>query len=985
VTPRGAQLRHWLLIALAAIATAVLPVSQAGAGQVYVTPDFNNGFSWGANGWSNGLGGFSLLLDGVNSSGQQVGPPGSFMWVRTPRVPADVSISAVYDTVRYHSPYPGTFAMRLCQPGVFDINTGGCASIDRNTVRWPSGSNLTVSGGVSCHVGRCDAAQLEVATPQSDGRISFTADSVLLTDNTAPLGDASFADNDLAGEGWLRGEVRGGLAVAEPGGVGVASSTLVIDGIDRAAKYYACDYRRWTPCPQSGSWSPTVNSGDFADGPHHFSFRTSDAASTTGSTATATFHVDNTRPDVPTGLTTSGDGLNGWSSTNTFDASWTNGAETVATATQSGLAKVRVDVEPTDPVTQINPPAIDVPIGETVSGVLAGWSGETVHGISAPAKGLWTVKISVIDKVGNVSPAGAENTIGYGDAVPLKTPGRSNGWVSRNELASSSVKQKWDPPFVNSGQPPICGYGVKASASPVEDGPASINVAAPTTEWDFPKTLTEGAHWIHIRTINCSKIPAAETEHIEAKVDLTDPIPSFSGVEEGRWYKDGQLVTLAGSDTLSGMAGADPQQESDSTRGAYINYELNGNGPARADSPRGGSAELSVSGEGLKTLSFAPVDLAGNEPARTVVRFGIDATNPEGYLDAQDPGTPTLLRAPVGDALSGIGRAHIAVRNTEGGGWHELATSLASIGGAAAGAGPHSGVAIARFPDTTLKGRFEVRVVAFDQAGNLITTSRDRNGNTKYVTNTDDNPMRINVGLSASIFKALRKCNRAKKQKRANRARRCPKQIRRRGKVYFQGGKAKIKVRWKRAAVVQGYLVGSGYRPIKGQSLELATRAAGKDEVDAGRTSTNSTGAFSFRVRPGVSRSVRVDFPGSETIKPASASVKLETLAHVSLKVSERRIRSGGRVTFRGRVSTFDRAYPAAGKIVTLQYLTRRKWRPAVAIVRTNKNGHFKASYRFGRIPAGQRARISFRIWAPTEAGFSHASTPSRTRIVRVN
>jgi hypothetical protein len=971
-----------LIVLIIASTHQLAGASNAFAGQVVVAPVFDAGATWGANGWSNGLGGFSMQLNGVNSAGKPIGPAGTFMWIRTQTVPADVSIAAVYHTSRNQSYETSTFGIKMCMPGVFDMNTGGCAVANSaNRMLFPM-EQTTRSGGVACAVGRCDAVELYVASAQSSGSLTFHADSVVLNDNTAPLvGEASFPALR-----WHRGTTTGTLRVDESRGVGVKNSELVVDGADVMTRENACNFNLWRPCPVEDTWRPALDTTRFADGPHTAYFRSTDAAGAAGMSSRIDLKVDNTTPDKPTNTTITSDGPAGnWSPTNAFTIDWTNGAEDAETTTQSGLGTITLDIDPTD-AGQPDPAPIDIPTNSTTAGITATTSQLT--GVTVPAEGAWTLSLRLKDRAGNSSPladqgdadGGRDIEIGFDSSVPNKAEGNyNNGWVSRDQLLAQTAKQKWELPKTAPGKAKVCGWGLSVSDNPAEDGLISITVTSPTNEWPFPATLEEGVHFAHIRAINCAGTPAAETDHKEVKVDLTDPAGSFAGVEDGKWYRDGQVVTLAGEDELSGMDAAGPG-ETDSTRGAYFRYTINGDGPADIDAPRGPQADLVVSGEGAKVLRFSAVDFAGNVASPKTVSFGIDATDPEGYLEHQDAAKPTLVRTALTDPVSGLDFAVTQVRNLAGGAWQTLPTAISGFNGGEVLGASKSGVALARFPDTALpKGNYEVRTFAYDQAGNELVTDRDRDGNKL----TLENPMRRATGLSAAIFRGNHKKPVCVKRKKTKKGKKCVRRVK--GRVVLVGGKSETTVGWNRAGVIQGYLTTANYAPIKNQTIEIYTKSDGRAEVLEGTTSTRADGYYYFRLRPGVSRKVRVVFQGTELLEDRSGKLTFNTKAKVSLKVSRKHVRSGGKVTFTGKVTTRDRIYPARGKLVVLQFYSNKKWRPAITIARTKADGRFRVSYRFSRASSKIRARIKFRVIAPTEIDFHHATSASPAKIVRVN
>ncbi|MGB1582957.1 MAG: Ig-like domain repeat protein, partial [Solirubrobacterales bacterium] len=696
------------------------------------------------------------------------------------------------------------------------------------------------------------------------------------------------------------------------------------------------------------------------------------------------FKVDNTDPAAPADFELE-DAESGWSDTNSFDASWINTVEDEETETQSGVGSVVVDVEPTNGA-QINPAPITIPIGTTVSGVTATKS--SISGLNVPEVGRWALKLSVVDRAGNISPhaTGADGArdengnpiVGF-DPNPPAAPGlQNNGWVSNDNLIAG-YSQEWTQTVPQSGSP-ICGYAGLVDPSPIANPGTDINIDGPVNDWTLPTDLAEGTHWVHLRSIACNGLASPSVSSVDVKVDRTDPVSYFSGVTPGRWYKAGSVVTIGANDAPSGMAPA--PQDDPFDRGAYLDHSINGSSPA--EPTRGGQAHVSVSGEGTKELRFTAVDLAGNRNSETVVKFGIDASNPTGFLNNQDPARPTLLSAPLGDEVSGLESAVIDVQRESGGDWITLPTGLADLSGAAVAGNPKSALASARFPDTSLpQDRYRVRVRSTDQAGNSLVTDRDKSG---YPLIVDSGAMRSFSGLSASLFKSRRTCKkRATRKTRKGRSRhrviRCTK--RHRGKVIFIGGKSSVNVGFKRGAVVQGYLTDARYGALARQPIEIYTAARGKAEVLAGVTSTKADGSYLFKLKPGLSRSIRVYYPGTETRRDTSARVSLSTGAKLVLRVSKRKARTGQTVTFRGSVMSFDRAFPASGKIIALQFYAGKKWRPAVAIARTNSKGRFAVKYKFD----GKRvkARLVFRVVAPFEEGWGHSTSASRRLTMRLN
>lgn len=955
------------------VAAAIFGINAGAASAgTYSVPQCHGGFGAGLSPqWSTAING-SWAASNICPSGLQVaghGFTGNFTtWMMIP--PAGLTIDSVTfggqgngatSSVPLLALLCNSQAAPIC--GWQDAEDMNVAP-SQHTLTAPGSSSFNFTMGSSCCAAPASSAYASI------WNIVFTMNDAVSPNVGSPAGTIK----TTPGNNWNSGVVTGGITGSD-GQSGVQSLLATIDanpvGPASVSNNLSCSSIQIVPCPSSpGAWSPSIGTSLLADGPHTLRYSASDYASNSAQSALYNFKSDNTRPETPASIAAQTSGQGGWNSANSFAADWTNGVETVEAATRSGIEAVIVDVQPTSG-SQANPAPITVPIGTTVGGVTASMS--AISGLNVPAAGAWTLRLQLRDRAGNLSAVGdgsgssadSDISIGFDPTLPANGAANSNGWISRLELASG-YDQEWNPPSVGASSAPICGYAGKVSLNPVDNPGTTINIPGNVTSWELPSNLPEATNYVHLRSVNCAYSAAPTVEMVEAKVDLTDPVAFFSGVEDGHWYQNGKTATFGGTDALSGMTGSIAGEAYD--LGAYIDYEIN----AAPQTPvKGGTATVPFTGEGQKEVRFAPVDLAGNRAQTKIVKFGIDATNPEGYFDLQDPSKPTLIRAPLADPVSGLETASIEIRPQAGGAWSLLPTALADYNGAAVGGFPKNAIASARFPDTALPGgNYLARVTTVDQAGNFLTTDKDKNGNALILAN----PMRAYAGLSATLFKAKRTC---KKKKGV----RCIKKML--GKVVFLGGKDNLTVGYKRGAVVQGFLVGEKNTPLGRQPIEIYTQQKGKPEILAGTTATKTDGSYAFKLRPGVSRSVRVFYPGTETRRETSASVTLGTGAKLKLRVSDRTAKTGQTVTFKGTVTSLDKAVPASGKIIALQFYAGKKWRPAVAIARTDSKGRFSVKYKFDG--KGVKARIVFRVIAPSEDGWGHATSASRRITLKLN
>lgn len=829
------------------------------------------------------------------------------------------------------------------------------------------------------------------------GNLDFAVSDPVNPTPTSPSGGTLHSSQNTVGRAWNRGSRTFNIGGADADS-GVKSIGAYVDVFTNGASVIsptACTsgpYVEFQPCTGSHGSAASINTATFADGQHTLHSTVTDASDNSASSA-STFYVDNARPATPTSVEPDVSGSNGWNTTNSFKIDWINTGETTENEVQSGISQVVVDINPTEGA-QSDPSPITVPVGGTVAGVSATRS--SISGLTVPAVGEWSLRLMLIDGAGNESEVGdgsgssadSDTTIGYDPAAPAGVNGQQNGWISRDELAAG-----FDQEFTYAAFPstvaPLCGFAGSIDKNPTGTVGGSVNLpgGGSARKWRLPGTLDEDTHYVHLRSVSCNGTASVETETVPALVDRTDPIGTITGLENGKWYKDGQGANLTGADALSGMTPA-PLGEPDSQMGAYLNYTINGVGPAPEVAPRGSSATIPVTGEGQKELRFSPVDFAGNKAAPKGVTFGIDATNPDGYINRQDPARPTLLSANVTDAPSGVSYAIFSVRTTSSGGdWIQLPTSVAGLDLAAVGSAVSSGIVSARFPDTGLaQGTYDLKVNAYDQAGNPLETQRFRDGSIARV----ENPMRDKTGTEVKLFKALRECKKNKAGKMKCSIKKCTKWSNGacykvlKGRVVLQGGSTTVTSEYNRGSIATGVLTDANGNALKNTDVTVTTTEKVKGtKREVGTATTDNTGIFAIRVPAGANKSVKVHYEGSELRQPSYAVGTMNTRAKLKLRVSRKYAKTGQTITFSGKVTSSDGSYPAGGKIAALQFFAARKWRPAVGVVHTDQRGKFKVKYKFDG--ARVKAKIIFRVSAPSEDAWGHVSSVSKPTTVLLN
>jgi hypothetical protein len=140
---------------------------------------------------------------------------------------------------------------------------------------------------------------------------------------------------------------------------------------------------------------------------------------------------------------------------------------------------------------------------------------------------------------------------------------------------------------------------------------------------------------------------------------------------------------------------------------------------------------------------------------------------------------------------------------------------------------------------------------------------------------------------------------------------------------------------------------------------------------------TSRTGRFSFLVRRGPSRTIRIRYGGTTEIRSATRILNLNVRSKTSIRVNRHHVVNGDTVRFHGRIRTGR--IPASGKLVELQVWVRGRWR-TFATTRAGRRGGWSYRYRFDGTSGHQIYR--FRARVPVETGYPFAT--GRSRSVRV-
>jgi hypothetical protein len=354
---------------------------------------------------------------------------------------------------------------------------------------------------------------------------------------------------------------------------------------------------------------------------------------------------------------------------------------------------------------------------------------------------------------------------------------------------------------------------------------------------------------------------------------------------------------------------------------------------------------IELPGPGEYRVEVWLADQAGNSDqahaAEATLR--LDNVPPTGYFVEPPEEDPALIRVPVEDRYSGVRGGSIAWRPADGGEWHPLPTTFDS----------GDQVLTTRFPDDLPRGAWVLQATIADAAGNLTVTDRRANGSQMTVRT----PLRDETQISASLASNLR-----------------------------ARGQSSVEVGFGQRAHLEGRLTGVESGGIGGVALAVTETPlpGSRAKVSSREVRTDSRGYFDLWLGRGPGRKVSVGFAGTRRLQDSQSGVlELKVRGKLTFRARPKRLKTGRRVNFRGRVSGRGAWHPVRGNLVQIQYFEEaaRRWRP-VALTRTDRHGVYRSSYRFRYITGV--ARIRLRALLVPSSRFPYSGAASKPVNIRV-
>ena len=248
-------------------------------------------------------------------------------------------------------------------------------------------------------------------------------------------------------------------------------------------------------------------------------------------------------------------------------------------------------------------------------------------------------------------------------------------------------------------------------------------------------------------------------------------------------------------------------------------------------------------------------------------------------------------------------------------------------------------------------GDYELQATATDAAGNQRTTTQRADGSAEIVTL----PLRLKIGMRSGLVV--------------------------RGKHGAHLARA-ASARYGQLVRVRGRLRSPEGNPL--QEVEVQAWTQIRDGITPPRliatVKTTKNGSFTFLVRKGPSRSIKITYAGTAQIRGVTKNLSLNVRSVTSIRSNHKHVVNGQAIRIHGRIRTGR--IPPGGKLVEVQVFTRGKWRTFATAHAGHGHGTWSYNYRFD----GTRGRQTYRFRArvPREDGYPFATGRSGVVHVRV-
>ncbi len=488
---------------------------------------------------------------------------------------------------------------------------------------------------------------------------NFWGDATGPYHSTNPTGLGNAVSNNVNFNPWLEQQIGGDTTkpVTVPSVTGVlgtndwyiSNATLSLTATDDISDIESTEYS----LDAGTSWIPYTVPVVFTDGTHTVLYRSTDVMGNVEDTQTIIIKVDTSLP-ISTHNATGTLGLSNWYTSDTevsLDATDTNSDVFEINYSLDSGATWNVYTTPlsfSDGEHNISYKATDL-AGNTENVNTLNLKVDTIKPVTTPVvggeegAGGWRVSSSTLDftatddtslvsKIEYSLDAGA-TWVTYGNQITFGS-GTHTVWYRAVDTAGNIEDYQTMVNMVDSSVPvtsvliegtlgnedwyttsPLISFTAVSEPSGILNTQYSLDSGTTWTTYSTPFVLPNGTHNVSYKSTN--NAGTTETMHsVNIKVDTSLPtsIHSISGTAgNAGWYKSGAVVSLASSDSLSGILKTEYSLDDGAT---WILYE----GP------------ISLTDDGIKSIFYHSTDNAGNVGADNTVNLKIDTVAPEASI-----------------------------------------------------------------------------------------------------------------------------------------------------------------------------------------------------------------------------------------------------------------------------------------------------------------------------------------------------------------
>ncbi len=185
----------------------------------------------------------------------------------------------------------------------------------------------------------------------------------------------------------------------------------------------------------------------------------------------------------------------------------------------------------------------------------------------------------------------------------------------------------------------------------------------------------------------------------------------------------------------------------------------------------------------------------------------------------------------------------------------------------------------------------------------------------------------------------------------------------------------RLRLAYGQHASVRGLLQTADGEPIAGAHISVSEQPSGWPSHPAGSVTTDLQGHFTYQIAPGPSRTITFGFPGTSTLRSATAATSVLVAGKATIAASNT-ARAGQALRLSGNI--LGSYIPPRGTLIQLQYRVvgyPEGWVPFDVLVHARRNGAWSTTVRLRQDAAGLTYEIRGVIAAQSGWPYTQATT----------